>query len=72
MTTSFQPQTAEVRDVAAKSIVARQEGRFAGWAPDGASFYVARPAGLFAYPIAGGEGVRISAIGVPVSAAKIG
>ena len=69
---SLPPQTAEIRGVAAKSIVARQEGRFAGWAPDGASFYVARPSGLFAYRLAGGEGVRISAIGVPVSATKIG
>ena len=72
MTTSFQPQTAEIRDVAAKTIVARQEGRFAGWAPDGASFYIARPDGLFAYRLTGGEGVRISAIGVPVSATKVG
>jgi hypothetical protein len=44
------------------------EGRFAGWSPDGRSFYVARDVGLFSIALAGGEPIRISAIGVPVSA----
>ncbi|HUG56541.1 MAG TPA: hypothetical protein VMJ92_05625 [Candidatus Limnocylindrales bacterium] len=46
--------------------VARREGRFAGWSPDGAWHYVARTQGLFAYPLGGGDSVRIGPIGVPV------
>jgi hypothetical protein len=42
-------------------------GRFAGWSPDGSWFYVARDIGLYAIPLAGGEPVRISSLGVPVS-----
>ena len=59
--------TAEVRDAASGAVVAAQPGRFAGWSPDGAWYYVARATGLFAFPAGGGAGVRVSAIGVPVS-----
>ncbi len=69
-----QPQTTEIRDVAAKTLVARQEGRFAGWSPDGSFYYVARSAGLYAYRPGerGSFGIWVSPIGVPVSTAKIG
>lgn len=58
---------AEVRDGATGTVIATQPGRFAGWSPDGAWYYVARPEGLFAFRSGGGPGVRVSAIGVPVS-----
>lgn len=58
---------AEVRDGATGTIIATQPGRFAGWSPDGAWYYVARAEGLFAFRPGGGAGVRVSAIGVPVS-----
>lgn len=48
-------------------VASATQGRFAGWTPDGMWFYVARDVGLFAMPLAGGEAVRISALGVPVS-----
>lgn len=57
-----------VRDAETGAIVASAgSGRFAGWAPDGKWFYVARDTGLYAIPLAGGEPVRVSALGVPVS-----
>jgi Tol biopolymer transport system component len=57
-----------VRDAGSGSIVASAtSGRFAGWSPDGKWFYVARETGLYAQQLAGGEPVRISALGVPVS-----
>jgi hypothetical protein len=57
-----------VRDAETGVVLATAgEGRFAGWSPDGAWFYVARDTGLFASPVAGGDPVRISALGVPVS-----
>ena len=57
-----------VRDAGDGHIVASAgSGRFAGWSPDGKWFYVARDIGLYALPLAGGEPVRISALGVPVS-----
>jgi len=43
-------------------------GRFAGWSPDGTWFYTARDTGLYAFPLVGGESVRNSSFGVPVSA----
>jgi hypothetical protein len=49
--------------------VAAQDGRFAGWSPDGKWYYVGRTTGLFAYPLAGGSAVRVGPAGVPVSAA---
>jgi len=58
-----------VRDAETGAIVASAgSGRFAGWSPDGKWFYVARDIGLYAMPLAGGDPVRISALGVPVSA----
>ncbi|MDQ3400621.1 MAG: hypothetical protein M3470_06450, partial [Chloroflexota bacterium] len=59
---------AQVHDAGAASVIATQSGRFAGWSPDGEWYYVARAEGLFAFRVAGGTGVRMSAIGVPVSA----
>ncbi len=49
--------------------VAIQDGRFAGWSPDGDWFYVSRVAGLFAYPIAGGAPIRMGPAGAPLSSA---
>lgn len=67
-TRSVLPEVAaEVRDGATGAVIATQPGRFAGWSPDGAWYYVARAEGLFAFRTAGGAGVRMSAIGVPVS-----
>jgi hypothetical protein len=60
-----------VRDAGSGSIVASAtSGRFAGWSPDGKWFYVARETGLYAQQLAGGEPVRISALGVPVSTTR--
>jgi Tol biopolymer transport system component len=60
-----------VREAETGAIVASAgSGRFAGWSPDGTWFYVARETGLYAQPLAGGEPVRISSIGVPVSATR--
>lgn len=57
-----------VRDAETGAIVASAgSGRFAGWSPDGKWFYVARDIGLYAIQLAGGDAVRISALGVPVS-----
>jgi len=57
-----------VRDAETGVIVAADtDGRFAGWSPDGSWFYVARETGLYAIPLIGGDPVRISALGVPVS-----
>jgi hypothetical protein len=57
-----------VRDAGSGAIAASAgSGRFAGWSPDGKWFYVARDVGLYAIPVAGGDAVRISALGVPVS-----
>ena len=57
-----------VRDAETGAVVASAgSGRFAGWSPDGKWFYVGRDVGLYAMPLTGGEPVRISALGVPVS-----
>jgi Tol biopolymer transport system component len=58
---------ATVRDAANGGVLAEVDGRFAGWSPDGAWFYVATSGGLYARPLAGGSPVRVSGIGVPVS-----
>ncbi|MDP9319477.1 MAG: hypothetical protein M3P16_00085 [Chloroflexota bacterium] len=59
-----------VRDAETGAIVASYGiGRFAGWSPDGKWFYVARDTGLYAQLLSGGDPVRISALGVPVSTA---
>ena len=61
---------ATVRDGASGAVLAEVDGKFAGWSPDGAWFYVATSGGLFARPLAGGALVRVSGIGVPVSITK--
>ena len=61
---------ATIRDAASGAVLAEIEGRFAGWSPDGAWFYVATSGGLYARALAGGELVRVSGIGVPVSITK--
>jgi Tol biopolymer transport system component len=62
--------SAVVRDAATGAVLAEVEGRFAGWSPDGAWFYIATSGGLYARPLAGGTLVRVSGIGVPVSITK--
>jgi hypothetical protein len=62
--------SAVVRDPAAGAVLAEVDGRFAGWSPDGAWFYVATSGGLYARPLAGGALVRVSGLGVPVSITK--
>jgi Tol biopolymer transport system component len=62
--------SAVVRDAATGAVLAEVDGRFAGWSPDGAWFYVATSGGLYARPLAGGELVRVSGLGVPVSITK--
>ncbi len=61
---------AVIREATSGGVVAEVEGRFAGWSPDGAWFYVATSGGLYARSLAGGQLVRVSAIGVPVSITK--
>jgi len=61
---------AVVRDASTGAVVAEVDGRFAGWSPDGAWFYVATSGGLYTRPLAGGALVRVSSIGVPVSVTK--
>jgi hypothetical protein len=61
---------AVVRDAETGEITLEQDGRFAGWSPDGLWMYAARPEGLFARRIGGGEPVRFSPYGVVVSATK--
>lgn len=68
---------AHVVDISTGATVVRVDGRFAGWSPDGASFYVARLEGLFAYRLDGsGLGVvveppaYVGPYGVPVAAAR--
>ncbi|MDQ6859318.1 MAG: hypothetical protein M3Z65_10015 [Chloroflexota bacterium] len=57
-----------VRDAETGTIVSSAtSGRFAGWSPDGRWFYVARDVGLYAVRLTGGDPVRISSFGVPVS-----
>jgi hypothetical protein len=61
---------AVIREGATGAVIAEVEGRFAGWSPDGTWFYVGRSGGLYARPLAGGELVRVSGLGVPVSISK--
>lgn len=60
---------AVVRDPSGRLLAAR-DGRFAGWSPDGATFYVSRPAGLYAYGVDSGGGTRVGAIGVSLVTAQ--
>lgn len=48
-----------------------QDGRFSGWSPDGEWYYVGRTTGLFAYPLGGGDAVRVGPTGVPVAATAL-
>lgn len=52
----------------AGTVIARQEGRFAGWSPDARSYLVARDGSLFRYPLGGGAAVRLGPAAAPVSA----
>ncbi|MDP9280999.1 MAG: hypothetical protein M3P38_02745 [Chloroflexota bacterium] len=61
---------ATIRDAANGAVLGEVDGRFAGWSPDGAWFYVATSGGLYARPLAGGALVRVSGVGVPVSITK--
>ena len=63
-------QRAIVRDAETGDVVMEQDGRFAGWSPDGAWTYLARNEGLFARRLSGGDPVRFSPYGVVVSATK--
>jgi hypothetical protein len=63
-------QRAVLRDAETGDVLADLEGRFAGWSPDGLWAYVARTDGLYARRVAGGELVRASLYGVPVSVTK--
>ena len=67
--------TLDVRTVDERAIVHEpgngpltfQDGRFAGWSPDGEWYYVARTTGLFAYPLGGGAAVRVGPVAVPMA-----
>jgi len=61
---------ATIRDAVNGAVLAQVDGRFAGWSPDGAWFYLATSGGLYARPLAGGTLVRVSGVGVPVSITK--
>jgi Tol biopolymer transport system component len=61
---------ATIRDAVNGAVLAEVDGRFAGWSPDGAWFYVATSGGLYVRPLAGGALARVSGIGVPVSITK--
>jgi Tol biopolymer transport system component len=59
-----------VRDAETGDVVLDQDGRFAGWSPDGLWAYTARNEGLFARRVGVGDAVRFSPYGVVVSATK--
>lgn len=60
--------TARVADGRTGAVILEQPGEFAGWSPGGDWAYIGRPEGLFAYPLAGGDGVRVGPFGVQVQA----
>ena len=68
--TAVARQRAVVRDAESGEVTMELDGRFAGWSPDGLWTYVARNEGLYAVRLAGGDPVRFSLYGVPVSATK--
>jgi hypothetical protein len=68
--TNAAPQHAIVRDAETGETVMDVDGRFAGWSPDGLWTYIARADGLYARRLAGGDPVRFSPFGVPVSATR--
>lgn len=55
-------------DAVSGATTARQDGRFAGWSPDGSGFYVGRETGLFWFMSGAADGLRIGPVGVPVAA----
>ena len=57
-----------VIDASTGESLARVDGRFAGWAPDGTGYFIARESGLFVQRLGTSDAARISPIGVPVSA----
>jgi hypothetical protein len=59
-----------VRDAETGDVLMEQDGRFAGWSPDGGWTYIARSDGLYARRLSGGDAVRFSPYGVVVSATK--
>lgn len=63
-------QRAVVRDAETGDVLMEQEGRFAGWSPDGTWTYIARNDGLYARRLSGGDAVRFAPYGVVVSATK--
>ena len=64
------PRRAVVRDGETGDTLLDADGRFAGWSPDGAWAYVARSEGLYAKRLAGGDLVRFSPYGVPVTTTR--
>jgi Tol biopolymer transport system component len=64
---TVQRRTVVVDPLGSRTLI-REEGRFAGWSPDGAWVYVARDGGLYAYPLDGGDPVRVAPYGVAVAA----
>lgn len=62
--------TARVVSGRTGAVLLEQPGAFAGWSPDGDWVYIGRPEGLFAYPLAGGDGVRVGPFGVRVYATR--
>jgi len=63
--------TAIVRDASTGLVVTSHDGaRFAGWSPDGAWYYIARSDGLYAVRLGGGDPLRVSTVGVPVSVTR--
>lgn len=63
-------ERAVVRPPEGGDAVATQDGRFAGWSPDGHWYYVSRVSGLFAYPLGGGREIRVGPGGAPLTAAS--
>jgi Tol biopolymer transport system component len=63
-------QRAVVRDAETGDILMEQDGRFAGWSPDGAWTYIARSDGLYARRLSGGDPIRFALYGVVVAATK--
>ncbi len=61
-------QVATIVDAASGETLAKQDGRFAGWSPDGAGYYVARDTGLYFAELSANDLLRIGPVGVPVSA----
>lgn len=62
--------TARVVSGRTGAVLLEQPGAFAGWSTDGDWVYVGRPEGLFAYPLAGGDAVRVGPFGVRVYATR--